>query len=86
MRSAIPRNIKDFFKNRPDYEIKRGLVRIGPKWKHISFFNTKDIYNEIISNKIVKPTAITTLENNLNLQFEDHIWKSLFSRIRHFTS
>jgi hypothetical protein len=85
IRKAIPKRIKEFLKTKTNYVSKNGLVKIGNKWKSINSFKTKEIYNEYISTKIAKPTAITTLENNLNLQFEDDLWKSFFIRNRQYT-
>ncbi len=69
IRKAIPKRIKEFLKTKTNYVSKNGLVKISNKWKSINSFKTKEIYNEYISTKIAKPTAITTLENNLNIQF-----------------
>jgi hypothetical protein len=84
IKSAIPKNIKDKFIGQ-NLHVNYGLLRIGSKWKYIGNIKTKEIYRMFIENMIVKPTAITSLEKNLNVQFETNLWQSFFIRTRKYT-
>jgi hypothetical protein len=83
IKSAIPKKIKDRYVVTD--VTKYGLVKLGTKWKKISDTKTSEIYRELVKTKVKKPTAISTLERKLNIQFDENLWQSFFVGNRRYT-
>jgi hypothetical protein len=82
--SAIPKDWKKMITNDNNINnyvvFKECKVNIKDCRKKVEETTTRDIYHEILLNKVERPTSENTWQENVGLNFDENAWANIYTR------